>query len=74
MEGRVPIPEFMDKTKTTFAKNTANFIDLFALHLYELSVAMLPHMKVCLTHLCDNRLKFDEMIKEQDMMKESPYE
>eukprot|EP00026_Physarum_polycephalum_P003982 Phypoly_transcript_03999.p1 GENE.Phypoly_transcript_03999~~Phypoly_transcript_03999.p1 ORF type:complete len:436 (+),score=82.46 Phypoly_transcript_03999:938-2245(+) len=73
-EGRLPIPEFMDKTKTTFAKNTANFIDLFGLHLYELSVALLPPMKLCLTHLCDNRLKFDEIIKEQEMMKESPDE
>jgi len=64
----------MDKTKTTFAKNTANFIDLFGLHLYELATSILPPAKVCLTHLCDNRLKFADMIKEQELMQESPDE
>jgi hypothetical protein len=73
-EGRLPIPEFMDKTKTTFAKNTANFIDLFALHLYELAPSILPPAKLGLTHVCENRVKFAEIIKEQDMMKESPDE
>lgn len=73
-EGKIPIPEFMDKTKTTFAKNTANFIDLFALHIYELGPSILPPLKIGLTHVCENRLKFAELIKEQELMKESPYE
>jgi hypothetical protein len=57
-----PAP-FMDRTKSTAAKNTANFIDFLACPLFKVLVTLLPLSSATLTLVGQNRLQLEELIK-----------
>ena len=63
-EKQIPTAPFMDRTKSTAAKNTANFIDFLALPLYKAVVALLPAGAESLVLLNHNRKELEELINQ----------
>jgi len=57
------VAPFMDRTKSTAAKNTANFIDFLALPLFKAVVSFIPLSTESITLLSHNRKELEELIK-----------
>lgn len=72
-KGLVPAPH-MDRSKSTPAKTTANFIDFIARPLFECLVKLLPAASICLEHCNSNREKLAEAIKREEINKASSEE
>jgi len=64
-EKGMPVAPFMDRTKSSKARTSANFIDFVAVPLFQVVAQLLPETRGCLEYIADNRKRLEELIKAQ---------
>jgi hypothetical protein len=64
-EKGMPVAPFMDRTKSSKARTSANFIDFVAGPLFQIVAQLLPETRGCLDYIADNRKRLEELIKAQ---------
>lgn len=65
-ERDMPVAPFMDRTKATTAKTSANFIDFVGGPLFRAVSGVLPNLSVAVGYMTANRTKWEEALNESE--------